>query len=155
MTGNKTEEIKVEEIQLNKIELTLIVGSSEVLTVHVTPTNSMHKPIIWQSNNEEIAIVTDGKVIAKAPGTATITASTEEGNQMAICQVKVLAKTDTPKNNTVTKTEREEEKIDRTTAKEKLPYTGKNMALLFGILAMIIISTLCYKKNQKYKNIKF
>ncbi len=50
------------------------------------------KTIIWSSDNEQVARVTDeGVVIPVGPGIANITAKTSEGGYSASCQVKVQA----------------------------------------------------------------
>ena len=46
----------------------------------------------WSSSDEKVATVKDGKVTAVAPGTATITVKTVDGEKTATCAVKVEAK---------------------------------------------------------------
>ena len=81
----------VESIELNKISLSLNVGKSETLTATVLPENAKNKDVKWESSNTNIATVSeDGKVTAKAKGTATITVSSAENETIKeTCKVTV------------------------------------------------------------------
>lgn len=75
-------------ITLNKTKLSLEKGKSETLTTTVTPENSTDT-ITWESSDKTKATVdNNGKVIAVAEGTATITAKTTSG-KTATCTVTV------------------------------------------------------------------
>ncbi len=56
-------------------------GEASLYTAKVLPTTAANKTVIWSSSDESIAVVgeTTGMVRAIAPGTATITAATEDG----------------------------------------------------------------------------
>ncbi len=83
----------VQSISLNKSATTLTVGASETLTATVAPANATNKAVAWSSSNPAVASVTNGTVKANAPGTATITVTTADGNKTAGCVVTVKAAT--------------------------------------------------------------
>ena len=59
----------------------LTVGNTRTLTATVAPANATNRNVTWTSSNTSVATVTaNGLVRAIAPGTATITARTAEGN---------------------------------------------------------------------------
>ena len=75
-------------ISLNKTSLTLDVGKSYTLTKTVSPSNAVTS-YTWSSSNTSVATVDkNGKVTAKASGTATITVKTSNG-KTANCKVTV------------------------------------------------------------------
>ena len=75
-------------VSLNKTSLTLDVGKSYTLTKTVSPSNAATS-YTWSSSNTSVATVdSNGKVTAKASGTATITVKTSNG-KTAICKVTV------------------------------------------------------------------
>ena len=60
------------------------------LTATVTPSNATNKKVIWSTSNTSIATVDEnGKVKGVAEGTATITATTADGEKTATCTVTV------------------------------------------------------------------
>ena len=75
-------------IELSKKNITLEVGSSEVLVATLSPDESKTETVEWSSSDEKIASVKDGKVTAKVPGKVTIIATTE-GGLTANCEVTV------------------------------------------------------------------
>lgn len=81
---------KVKDVMLNKDRLTLAVGSSEQLRATVLPETAANQDVIWNSDNQNVAMVTSsGMVIGRAPGTAEITAATVDGGYTAKCSVEV------------------------------------------------------------------
>ena len=75
-------------ISLNKSNIDLFIGDTELLTVG----NAKDRIITWTSSNENIAVVDkEGKVTAKREGKATITAKTPTG-ETAECIVTVKVK---------------------------------------------------------------
>lgn len=153
-SGTKVEDINVEGISLDKTEVELTIGSSYTLTVTLTPDNATDKLIIWTSDDEEIATVSDGKITAKASGTATITATTNDGSYTAICKVTVSEKADTQKDDTSTENKKDSDLNDTTTATGKLPQTGMSMIIIISIFAMMLIAVMFYKKYHNYRDIK-
>ena len=75
-------------VSLNKTSLTLDVGKSYTLTKTVSPSNAVTS-YAWRSSNTSVATVDkNGKVTAKASGTATITVRTSNG-KTSTCNVIV------------------------------------------------------------------
>ncbi len=79
--------VAVQSISLNKTTMTLRVGSSDTLRVTFNPTDASNKTITWSSSSNA-ATVENGKVTAKSVGTATITATSNNGKK-ATCTVTV------------------------------------------------------------------
>ena len=77
--------IAVTSITLDKNELSLKVGSSDVLTATVKPDDATDKNVKWSSSDASIVKVDNGKVSALKSGTATITATA--GSCSAECVV--------------------------------------------------------------------
>lgn len=83
-------ETPVAGVSLDHSKLTLKTGSSEKLTATVAPDNATNKAVTWTTSNAAVAEVdSEGKVTAKAAGTATITVTTEDGGYTAVCEVTV------------------------------------------------------------------
>ncbi len=83
-------DIAVTNVSINKDDIELEAGETEKLIATVSPSNATNKGIIWASSNNKIASVTSaGVVSAKSIGTATITATTADGNMTAFCLVTV------------------------------------------------------------------
>lgn len=98
----KKSEKPVTKIELNKTELGVAVGdTSEALTVTYTPADTTQtKAVTWETSDNTIATVTDGKVTGVKAGTAVITAKFSDTIK-ATCTVTVEAvKTD--KTETIT-----------------------------------------------------
>jgi len=74
-------------ITVSPTSLSLGVGESGTITETVKPADAANKTVTWSSDNESVATVVDGVVTLKAAGTATITATTEEGGYTATCSV--------------------------------------------------------------------
>ena len=87
-----TTSVAVTGITLNKSTLSLIAGNNGQLTATVEPATATNKSVTWTSSSSNIATVDGtGKVTAEAEGTATITATTEDGSFTATCIVTVTA----------------------------------------------------------------
>ena len=82
--------IEVTKITLNKTSLNLVKGNSETLTATVYPSDASNKTLTWKSSNSNVATVSNGKITAVAVGTATITATANNG-QKATCTVNITA----------------------------------------------------------------
>ncbi len=68
----------------------LIEGDSELLAAIVSPANATNKDVIWTSSNPSVASVVNGKVTAKAAGTAVISAKTRVGGFTAEAAITVV-----------------------------------------------------------------
>ncbi|MCL1930302.1 MAG: Ig-like domain-containing protein, partial [Treponema sp.] len=77
-------------ISLNMTTLELNNGTTDfMLTAAVSPSNATYQTVYWESSDDTVASVdANGKVSAVSTGTATITASTENGIKAA-CVVTV------------------------------------------------------------------
>ena len=81
--------IPVTNIALNKGTLSLKIGESDNLSASITPENATIKDVSWSSDNTTVATVdANGKVTAKAAGTAKITATC--GDKSTACNVTVF-----------------------------------------------------------------
>ena len=77
------------EMKLYYDSMTLSVGASRGLMVYFLPVNSRQEAVTWTSSDESIATVDErGIVVAVAPGTATVTGTSESG-LTAECAVTV------------------------------------------------------------------
>lgn len=80
--------IKVEKIILSEQTLTLDIGSDVILSAEVKPDDATDKTIIWSSDNDDVATVSDkGLVSAVGVGEAKVTATS--GDITATCEVTV------------------------------------------------------------------
>lgn len=91
--------VPVSSVSLNCSSLTVERGVTESLKATVFPLDATDQAISWSSNDDSIVevsrpgIFTDssfGKVTGRAPGSATITVTTRDGNKIAQCNVKVI-----------------------------------------------------------------
>lgn len=82
-------DIKVEGISLDQNSATMMVGDELTLSVTFTPENATDKTITWSSDNPEVASVENGIVKALKLGSATITATSRDGNKTATCFITV------------------------------------------------------------------
>ena len=88
---NTRPSIPVTGVSINHESITFTVGETIQLSGAVTPMTANNKTVTWKSSNEAVATVVDGLVTAIAPGDATITIASAEGNYRATCSIKVLA----------------------------------------------------------------
>ncbi len=93
----KVEGIPVEGISLSKTSLTLVEGKNERLSVNFSPENATNKTVHWSATGG--VTVVDGLVTAVTAGEAVVTATSEDGNFEAQCNVTVTA---APVTTTVT-----------------------------------------------------
>lgn len=80
--------ISVSSISLDKTKLSLEKGNNYTLKVSISPSNATNKTITWSSSDNNIATVTNGKVVAKSVGNVTIKATSHNG-KVATCTVTV------------------------------------------------------------------
>lgn len=76
-------------LTLDRISAELMVGQQITLQATCTPSNADNINVSWSSNNEDIASVNNGVVIAKGLGDAIITASSVNGIE-ATCKITVV-----------------------------------------------------------------
>ena len=82
--------IAVSNLILSEQTVTLEKGTNTTLIATISPSDSSNPNILWKSEDESIATVTNnGAVSAIKTGTTTITAITEDGGFTASCQIIV------------------------------------------------------------------
>lgn len=80
----------VRGVSLDRSALTLIEGGTAQLTATIEPIDATNKKVTWSSSAPGVATVdASGNVTAVAEGTATITATTDDGGKTATCTVTV------------------------------------------------------------------
>lgn len=78
-------------ITLNYSEYELIgIGATIQIEATVTPEDATNKEVNWKSSNENVCIVSNGKVVAVGYGTCVIIATTIDGAYMAVCTINVV-----------------------------------------------------------------
>ena len=86
--------VSVTGVSLNETSMSMTIGDTQTLVATVTPSDATDKSVTWSSNNTSVATVSSsGLVTAKSAGTATITATTNDGGKKASCVVTVSAPT--------------------------------------------------------------
>lgn len=84
--------VHVTGITVNPTSLNLTAeGATGAITATIIPGNASIKDVTWGSSDEDVAVVVDGAVTPVAAGTATIMATTEDGNFTATSVVTMQA----------------------------------------------------------------
>lgn len=78
-------------VTLNKSEMVIVKGTSEMLAASVVPANAIEKGVVWSTSNSKIAGVKDGLVTGVAPGEAVIKVITKDGSFEATTAVTVVS----------------------------------------------------------------
>lgn len=77
-------------LTLSNNSISLAVNEAQTLTPTFTPENTTNQAISWTSSDNKIAAVdSTGKVTGIAAGSAIVTATTDDGNKTATCNVTV------------------------------------------------------------------
>lgn len=85
--------VLVSSISLSQQTLSLMEGESIRLECLVEPSNATNRVVKWSSDNHAIVTVkSDGTVLAKTPGVATISVISEDQGKTANCRVEVKEK---------------------------------------------------------------
>jgi hypothetical protein len=79
----------VSGVSLNSSDVELAVNGTFQLIASVSPAGADNQGVSWTTSDAAIATVANGVVMAIAPGTATITVTTDDGGYTAICTVVV------------------------------------------------------------------
>lgn len=77
-------------VQLNKDKQTLLVGALDTLLAAVLPADASNQEVTWSSDNEAVALVSNGVVTALKAGVATVAVKTMDGGFTAQCLYTVL-----------------------------------------------------------------
>ena len=87
----KTELPKVTSITLDKTNIELLVGDTDIITATILPENAGDKTITWTSSNDVVVTIDDGgNVTAVGEGVAIITVTSNEVNTVtATCNITV------------------------------------------------------------------
>lgn len=89
-TCNVTVTIPVSSISLDKESIRLTKSQmTDLLTATVLPPDATNAKVIWNSSDDTIATVENGRVTALADGSTVITAVAEDGLKVASCIVNV------------------------------------------------------------------
>jgi uncharacterized protein (TIGR02145 family) len=82
--------IPVAGVTLSHTTFSLQPGFTHSLIATIAPANATNKNIIWTSSNPSVATVnSNGMIVAMSYGWTTITATTQDGNHVAICYLVV------------------------------------------------------------------
>ena len=84
-----SDSIAVTGVALDQSMLILAKGGSATLRAVVSPVDATNQNVNWSSSNSAVATVSGGVIKANGAGTATITATTEDGGRTASCEVNV------------------------------------------------------------------
>jgi hypothetical protein len=91
ITVSCKKDVNVESITLDQITATVMVGSSVTLNVIFNPIDASNKNIDWQTDNSDVATVSDGIVTGLDLGQVKITAvSQDDPTKTAECEITVL-----------------------------------------------------------------
>lgn len=166
-SANPTEpKVNVTGITVEPTTGTIKEGKSITLTAKITPTNATNKNVKWTSSDETVATVNSaGVVTGIKEGTATITATTEDGNKTAKIEIKVEKVEVTPtdpddenKDNNQNSNDQTitigGDKTDTTIADTTIPKAGTNAIIITIAITISVFAIFLYKKNQKFKDIK-
>lgn len=80
----------VQSIQLDITDLQLTLGNELKINVIFTPEDATNQNVSWISSNSDIVTVSNGVFSALAIGTAIITATSQDGDHVASCEVEVV-----------------------------------------------------------------
>ncbi|MDR2064147.1 MAG: Ig-like domain-containing protein [Prevotellaceae bacterium] len=85
--------IPVTSVKLNKHDISLVIGTKEVLLPNVLPSNATNKKVTWKSKDTKIATVDPaGSVTAIAEGKTSIIVTTVDNGKTDSCVVTVTSK---------------------------------------------------------------
>ncbi len=85
--------VYVTGVSLSKTSLEVATGRTATLTATVSPSNATDTSLTWSTSNSSVATVNAGSVKGIAPGSAVITATTNDGGYTASCNVTVTEAT--------------------------------------------------------------
>ena len=87
--------VPVTGVSLSEKTTELKEGESKTLQAVLSPVGATNRTVHWSSSDTNICVVRDtGEIIGKAPGSATVTVRTDDGNFTDSCAVTVKAYTE-------------------------------------------------------------
>ena len=84
VSGDAPDPIAVTGISLDKTSVTVKAGESATVTATVAPSNATNKTVKWTSSDTSVATVSNGTIKGVSAGTATITATTNNGKTATV-----------------------------------------------------------------------
>ena len=142
----------------DKIQLTVMLNT---YGGSLLPEDVTSKGVTYTSSNEKVAKVDDkGLITAIGEGTATITVKYKVGDETitSTYNLKITDSTKSPVNpgaDEPSKADSPTTKSDSTISPTILPKTGENATIMIiGIILVITLSIIMYKKYKNYKDIK-
>ena len=145
---NKTVTINVEkeEVKFEKDTETILVGSSKILNVKVTPSWIENKNIVWESDNKDVLEVSqEGKITVKKEGTAIIKVTWTDKKISNEIKVNVIKLAEDTKID-IKKYKVENNKISCIGQRVKIDDFLKNISLSSNLTAIIEKTN----QNQEY-----
>ncbi|MDR0794892.1 MAG: Ig-like domain-containing protein [Tannerella sp.] len=143
--GKGDADVLVESVKLDQSTATLEVNNTLTLTATVEPLDALNPLVKWTSSDASIATVSAGPpeasgvpsnkgiVTAKAPGTALIMVTTEDGGFIATCKVNVTFSNLTLNKTTLSLVTGASEKLTASlvppSSTEKISWTSDNPAI--------------------------
>lgn len=86
----KEKEVKVRSVEMSLESVTVRPNQTRILWAYTYPLKATDDSVTWESSDYDVVVVEDGTLIAIAPGTAQVTATSSNGKQ-GVCQVTVLS----------------------------------------------------------------
>ena len=82
--------IAVTSVSMSPTSANINIGATQQLTTTISPTNAANQNVTWSSSNTTVATVNgSGLVTGISAGTATITATTQDGNKTATSMITI------------------------------------------------------------------
>ena len=105
VTKEKKIQVHVDEVLLDKHDLSMVEGESVSINATIIPENADDKSVRWDSSNSTIAMVdSNGRIVARKEGSVIITATSNDGGKFDSCKVYVAKKTIRVANISLSKT---------------------------------------------------
>ncbi len=90
--------VHVDSISLNTNNISVEVGAAKSVVATISPVDSTINTVLWSSDNDAVATVTDnGRITGITEGTCNITATSLDGGHTKTVAVTVTASTEAPK----------------------------------------------------------
>lgn len=81
--------VSVTGVDVSPSTASVEIGETTTLTATVSPSNATNKTVTWSTSNSSVATVSNGVVTGVSAGSATITATTQDGGFTDTCTVTV------------------------------------------------------------------